>query len=87
MAHFIAFIILLSIFILLHSRQRPGGLRSMPPEGEDPSMKVVPTMFDVRRLIQQGRIEEAKEVYCEIFQTDLKEAEKAVKELERSIHK
>lgn len=85
MVYIFTFFILVCVFVLLQLSRRPWALRSM--KEEDPSGKATPTMFDVRRLIQQGKIEQAKKIYCEIFQTDLTEADKAVKELERSIHK
>lgn len=43
------------------------------------------TMFDVRRLILKKERYLAIRLYCEIFQTNYREAQKAVEELERSI--
>lgn len=43
------------------------------------------TMFDVRQLLIKGEKDMAIRVYCELFDTDVEEACKAVEEIERSI--
>ena len=43
------------------------------------------TMFDVRRLILMKETELAVRVYCEIFKTNRKEAQKAVEEMEQGL--
>ena len=43
------------------------------------------TMFDVRRLILKKEKYLAVRLYCEIFKTGFREAQKAVDELERSV--
>lgn len=42
-------------------------------------------MFDVRQLLIKGEKGLAVRVYCELFKTTPKEANKAVEEIERSI--
>ena len=43
------------------------------------------TLFDVKRLISEGEIEVAVQVYCDIFKTNRRAAKKAVEEMERSL--
>lgn len=44
-----------------------------------------PTMFDVRRLLQEGDRESAVRLYVQIFKVPLKKARKDVSELERNL--
>ena len=44
-----------------------------------------PTMFDVRRLLQDGNRESATKAYIEIFKVPLKKARKDIEELERNL--
>jgi len=86
MSRLITFFIIISCFIIFFryrevfsiNQARKRGL--YPKEGEA-------TMWDVRRLITQGERELAIRVYREIFETNYKEAKKAVEELESSISK
>ena len=43
------------------------------------------TMFDVRRLLQEGKKEEAVQLYSEIFHTGYSRARRDVEQLERSL--
>ncbi len=45
-----------------------------------------PTMFDVRRLLQEGNREEAVKVYTQIFKVSQKKARKDIQELERNLN-
>lgn len=44
-----------------------------------------PTMFDVRRLLQEGDRESAVRLYVQIFKVSAKQARKDVEELERNL--
>jgi hypothetical protein len=44
-----------------------------------------PTMFDVRRLLQEGDRETAIRMYVQIFKVPLKQARRDVEELERNL--
>ena len=51
---------------------------------ENPSSQK-PTMFDVRRLLKEGKKEDAVGVYAKLFKVSAKQARKDVEELERSL--
>lgn len=44
-----------------------------------------PTMFDVRRLLQEGDREGAIKLYTQIFKLPIKKARKDIEELERNL--
>ncbi len=52
-------------------------------QGKIPERK--PTMFDVRRLLQEGDRESAIRLYVQIFKISAKQARKDVEELERNL--
>ncbi|MCR4337416.1 MAG: hypothetical protein NUV91_06380 [Candidatus Omnitrophica bacterium] len=45
-----------------------------------------PTLFDVRRLLLEGKQEAAIRLYSQIFRINRQEAEKGVRELDSSLH-
>ncbi|MBF0511465.1 MAG: hypothetical protein HQL13_03955 [Candidatus Omnitrophica bacterium] len=47
--------------------------------------KTKSTMFDVRRLLMDGKKDTAIQVYCEIFQTTPDKAKKDIDQLQRSL--
>ena len=44
-----------------------------------------PTMFDVRRSLQEGDRDNATKLYVQIFKVSLKQARKDIEDLERSL--
>ena len=44
-----------------------------------------PTMFDIRRLLQEGDRETATRLYVQIFKVSLKQARKDIEDLERNL--
>jgi ribosomal protein L7/L12 len=59
------------------------GFKSFLPKKKPAQRK--PTMFDVRRLLQDGNRESAIKAYIEIFKVPLKKARKDIEELERNL--
>lgn len=47
--------------------------------------KEPPTLFDVKEMIKAGEDELAVTMYCRIYQCGVKEAQKSVQDLKRSI--
>ena len=81
---YILTIVCLCIYIFLHSRLFRF-LKQLWHESQLNSHDEKLTMFDVRQLLIKGEKDLAIRVYCELFKTDSKEANKAVEEIERSI--
>ena len=52
-------------------------------KGINPANK--PTLFDVKRLVEMGQIDQAVRLYQKIYGGNLSKSKKAVEELERSI--
>lgn len=51
----------------------------------DVQQKNQPTMFDVRKLLMEGKKDSAIELYCQIFKTTPNIAKKDIDELQRSL--
>ena len=75
--------VLLGCFSLFYWLRRKGMLSKAIKEGKIPQGKA--TMFDVRRLLMEGKKDLAIEVYAEIFKTSPFQSRKDVEELERSL--
>jgi len=81
---YILTIVCLCIYIFLHSRLFRF-LKQLWHDSHLNSHDEKLTMFDVRQLLIKGEKDLAIRVYCELFKTDLNEANRAVEEIERSI--
>jgi|CXWL01.1.fsa_nt_gi hypothetical protein len=86
MRHFLSFLIstlcflaLCGIYWLLVMK----GFRNLLPQKKPAQRK--PTMFDVRRLLQEGDRESATKLYTQIFKVSIKRARKDIEELERNL--
>ena len=77
-------ILLFFIFAIVYSVQRIWHINLARRKGLFPK-KGKATLFDVKKLIEQGEKELAIILYCEIFSTTNKNASRAVEELERNI--
>lgn len=86
MGRLIAFFIIIACFLIFSRSREVFSINQARKKGLYPQ-KGKATMWDVRHLITQGERELAIRVYREIFETNYKEAKKAVEELESSISK
>ena len=84
MVRYLAVLILLLLFFALLRSSRVWTINQAMRKGLYPPQGKA-TMFDVRRLILQGKRELAIDVYCDIFKATRREAQKAVDELDKSI--
>ena len=59
------------------------GASGLLPRKKTPQRK--PTMFDVRRMLQEGNRDQAIRIYIQIFKVSQKKARKDIEELERNL--
>ena len=84
MSYFSVFVILAICFLIFSQTYWIWTMNQMRRQGKLPE-KGKATMFDVRRLLQEGEKEAALRLYCEIFKVQRKKALKDIEQFQRSI--
>ncbi|MBP6343577.1 MAG: hypothetical protein KA403_06575 [Candidatus Omnitrophica bacterium] len=74
----VAFFALLSIFYWMWVTRKDRPAKTRQP-------KTKPTMYDVRRLLQEGNRDGAISLYIQIFKVPAKQARKDIEEFERNL--
>ncbi len=83
---YLIIVLFLAIYIFFHSSWFHSLKRMLGFQGLSFKKKEL-TMFDVRRLLIEGKKDSAVEVYRDLFKVSSQEAWKAVDEMERGIQR